>query len=992
MAGLDPAGPPWISSPEQLGPMALDKNKIIAEATKLLQKGAFDKAIKQYERILQEDAKDVRVLLKVGELYQKKGDDRMAADAFKRVAETYADQGFFLKSVAVYKQVVKLDGDDVRVNERLSGLYQQLGLLSEAMAQLQVIASAHEKAGDGTRLLETLKRMVELDPENIGSVVRLGKLYQGANQPGPALEHYRRAAAYLKTHNRADDYLKVAERIVELAPADLALARELANIYMAKGDTKRALAKLQVCFKADGRDVETLALLAQAFRDLGQTSKTVQVFKTLADVHERAGRRGDAISAWRKVAELAPADPDAVRVLGEGRPGPSAPPPMPAAVARPAPPTPGTSTSTPIARVAVSPPLQAYSAPRPSPPPPPPPPLTAAPPRPAAAPGAAGAEGIGKLLTETEVYLKYGLADKALSHLRAVLAIDPQAPVALEKLRDLHQAAGRRAEALDAAERAVRSALAKGELDRAKESLTRLRAIDPRHATLAELTAATGSTEEIELSAGEVEEQLEAGELPATPEELALGDEPPRPIDDDALAELSAEAAGDEVVEDEPVLRVAPPTPAPEAVRAAAPWPSRAPLVPPPPAPPAPRSSRAKVELERSDELLLALAQASLDTEEVVGEEALQPPPPEPDGPLAEELDELPAEPEQRPFIVAAPEPPPDLPPREEQAPRHADLVDLADEFEEAEFFAQQGLLSEARESLLHLLEAHPGHPALETRLADVDRRLAAKVAPLVARAPAAPQADPRAVRQSPSLVDPAASAGGSFDIGAELAEELDRVPDLGLDDEFQYSVEDVFNQFKRGVAETVTAEDSDTHYDLGIAYKEMGLVDDAVNEFETALRGNNRKREVESLSMIALCRMSQGRPRDALDPLRRALRSDYLNKENAKAIHFELGLAHQELGEREEALWCFQKVTRLEATYRGVAARIAGLGGGPGRPPPGMAAAAPHPVAGLPRPGSVPVAGAAAPRPSTAARPAAAQASQPAPGPRGPKKNIGFL
>jgi len=96
--------------------MAVDKNKIIAEATKLVQKGAYDKAIKQYERILAEDAKDVRVLLKVGELYQKKGDDRMAADAFKRVAETYADQGFFLKSVAVYKQVMKLDAEDIRVN------------------------------------------------------------------------------------------------------------------------------------------------------------------------------------------------------------------------------------------------------------------------------------------------------------------------------------------------------------------------------------------------------------------------------------------------------------------------------------------------------------------------------------------------------------------------------------------------------------------------------------------------------------------------------------------------------------------------------------------------------------------------------------------------------------------------------------------------------------------------------------------------------------
>ena len=124
--------------------MAVDKNKIIAEATKLVQKGAYDKAIAQYQRILAEDPKEVRSLLKVAELYQKKGDDKPAAQAFERVAETYAEQGFFLKAVAVYKQVVKIDPDDVRVNERLAGLYQQLGLMSDAMGQLQFMAAAYE--------------------------------------------------------------------------------------------------------------------------------------------------------------------------------------------------------------------------------------------------------------------------------------------------------------------------------------------------------------------------------------------------------------------------------------------------------------------------------------------------------------------------------------------------------------------------------------------------------------------------------------------------------------------------------------------------------------------------------------------------------------------------------------------------------------------------------------------------------------------------------
>ncbi len=936
--------------------MALDKNKIIAEATKLVQKGAYDKAIKTYERILQEDAKDVRVLLKVGELYQKKGDDRMAADAFKRVAETYADQGFFLKSVAVYKQVVKLDAEDLRVNERLAALYQQLGLLSEAMAQFQLIAAAHEKAGDGARLLDALKRMVELDPENIGSVVRLGKLYQGANQPGPALEHYRRAAASLKAHNRADDYLKVAERIVELAPDDLVLTRELANIYMAKGDTKRALAKLQVSFKADGRDVETLNLLAQAFRDLGQNTKTVQVFKTLADVHEREGRRADAIDAWRKVAELAPGDPDAARVLAGARAEPAAAPPP---GRRPAPAMP---LGTPVAKVAVAPPLPGFTSPRPAPAPVPEPP-----PAPAV-----GVEGIPKLLTEADVYLKYGLTDKAIGHLRAILAIDPETPAALEKLRDLHQGAGRRADAIEAAEQAVRAALAKGDVDRARGSLLRLRQLDPGHPDLGELAVATGATEEIQLSSGEVEEELEPGELPATPAELELSDQPSRGISDDTLAEMSDGAGGDEVVEDEPIQ---PPAPEPE------------------------------LDLDVPDADLLRAAMASIDSDEVVedvGGEAL------PD--LGEEPGEEPSPRGAPALVIEAPDEPADLPAARPFAPpprRSAPVpADLTDDLEEADFFAQQGLLADARDALLQLRALHGGHPVLEARLADVDRRLAARAEPppappqapgqtppgAPARGRAAAGAPPPAVgrgaaRQSPSLIEPSAADGATFDLGADLAEELDRTPDLGgLDDEFQYSVEDVFNQFKRGVAVTVTAEDSDTHYDLGIAYKEMGLVEDAVNEFETALRGNNRKKEIDSLSMIAMCRMSQGRPDDAVEPLRRALRSDYLTKESAKAIHYELGAALDGQGKSEEALWCFQKVSRVDPTYRDTAARVASLGGGPGRPPDGMAAPGARQVVGPGRPAVVPT---APPR----AAPQAATASQPpAASPPGPKKNIGFL
>ena len=897
--------------------MAVDKNKIIAEATKLVQRGSLDKAIATYQRILAEDPKDVRVLLKVGELYQKKGDEKLAADAFTRVAETYAEQGFFLKAVAVYKQIVKIAPDDVRVNERLAGLYQQLGLMSDAMGQLQFMATAHEKAGDLAKLTEVLQRMVELDPENIASSIKLGELHARAGHPGPALECLQRAAAYLKKHARTDEYLKVAERIASLQGEDRALTKELANIYLAKGDTKRALAKLQLLFKSDPKDVETLHLLAQAFRDLGQASKTLSVYKELAHLYGEQGRHSDARATWRKVQELAPDDPDAAAALGP----PQAPAAAPAVRPPPGPP-PGAQ------RQAIAPP----------------PPAAPAAVAPAPVP-AAGSDAIRKLLTETDVYVKYGLHDKALEHLHKVLAVDPQSPEAHERAREIHLAAGRRSEAGDAGVAAVRAYLQRGQPERARDCVLRLRHIDPGNPLIEELAATAGGTEELEV----VEEIAEGTEVVLDPAEAR-----PARVEEDELAIRAAGDQADEQVEDEPV----------EPAAAAA------------------LEEGVALEVGEPEPDLSAQDDGPAEaTAEVVGDE--------PAGPIAEAAPPAPrapppgpppavararAEAKARAVVLAPPPPPPEPSPPPEPEPEQAaeaEEADLSDELEEASFFLQQGLLDEARDALRNLLQFYPGHPGVTSKLAEVERRAAQ-----------APHPGPTP-RPSPSRVSPAA-ADESFDIARELAEELSDGGAAASDDEFQYSVEDVFSQFKKGVEATVKPEDSATHYDLGIAYKEMGLLEDALHEFEMALGGSDRRREVDCLTMIGLCQMARSEPREAIQAYRQALGSDHLTKDSAKAIHLDLGAAYEAAEQPEAALFYYQKVARNDPGYRDVAARVKALGGGPGRPPPegeartAAAVAAPRPPNGAPPP-----------RPASAPRPAVKPAAPAAPA---AKKNIGYL
>jgi tetratricopeptide (TPR) repeat protein len=911
--------------------MAVDKNKVTAEATRLAQKGAHDKAIKLYEKLLAEDPKDVRVLLKIGELQQKKGDNAAAAETFGKVADAYGEQGFFLKAVAVYKQMLKLAPDDVRVNERLAGLYQQLGILSDAMGQLQIVAAAAEHARDAARLLDVLKRMVDLEPENVGSAVKLGDLYAKGAQAKLALEQFRRAAEALKRNNRADEYVKVAERIAALAPDDLALTRELAHVYLAKGDTKRALAKLQLLFKADPKDLDTLTALAQAFQDLGQVQKTVSVYRELAHLHEERGKRDEARATWRRLLELAPEDPEALAAASPPRGAPT-PPPVPAPAAPRTPP-----------RAAAPAPVAPAAAPAASA---------------AAVPAAPGAEAIPKLLTETDVYVKYGLHEKALEHLKKVFVIDPDHLEAREKALQLRAARGDPA-AADEAAAVVRLARARGLEDRAQVALARLRELAPGHPALAAVAGpvarADGPAPEVELTL-EVEPAGAEDDLAITAARAGDGDEVeddegPTPVGD-------AELELDEPPAPPPAAAAPPPRPPPRPAAPVVPPPVlAAPAARPPPPPVAPARSPPPVAPARSPPPAAparspapaapARSPAPAAPARSPAPSALVPPPPAAAGGRASSgaAATPPAPPRAAPVPARAPAPPPAIaPPPVDGA---AEDEDLDDEIEEVRFFVGQGLLDEARDALANLLAFYPSHRKLRALEAELERR----------PAPA------RQVEARPAAAAPpgaAASPEDGFDIGKELAEELGAGPPLPAD-EFQYSVEDVFSQFKKGVEQTVTAEDADTHYDLGIAYREMGLLDDALHEFEVALGGKGKKNELDCLTMIALCRMEKGDPKEAVQAYLRALACDGLTAQAARAINYELGAAYEACGDRESALWYLQKVVKADPGYRDAKALVARLGGGPGRPP-------------EPPPLGAPAAGGAPPTPL------------------GAKKNIGYV
>ena len=127
------------------------------------------------------------------------------------------------------------------------------------------------------------------------------------------------ASGQLLKLGRRDDALKVIERLLH-HKADVVHARVAAEIYLARNtasDGMQALAKLQVCFQANPRDLDTLGLLARAFTQIGQAGKSIEVQKEMARIARDTFKTDLYKELVAKLLKLAPND-EGVRRLATG--------------------------------------------------------------------------------------------------------------------------------------------------------------------------------------------------------------------------------------------------------------------------------------------------------------------------------------------------------------------------------------------------------------------------------------------------------------------------------------------------------------------------------------------------------------------------------------------------------------------------------------------------------------------------------------------------
>ncbi len=835
--------------------MAIDREKVLLAAQGYIQRKRYDRAVAEYQKIIQQDPDDARTLLKIGDLQSKMEAHAEAIATYERVGKYYAAQGFALKAIAVYKQIREIIQKHVpeladrygHITPQLADLYAQLGLVSDALATYDEIATQLQRAGQESRAIEVFKKIVELDNTNPLPHLRLAEAYSHTNDIDGAIGHFGAAAEILIRLNRHDDALKVFERLLHHR-AEPTCARRAAEIYLSRGrvqDGMLALAKLQISFQADPRNLETLALLARAFVLIGQPAKSVEVRKELGRLAKEQGN----YAVWRETVDallrLAPNDPDVQRLATTPPPRPASS--MPAVEAAPVSLSDAEieelssedleierseslragsrSLGAPASRLPTfsAPDVEVGEAA-----------LDAGDLYPDEAEGEAALHP-RRIFSDAESFHRLGLLDKAIERLEQGIAVHPESISLRRKLRDILYEAGNYARTADEMVTIGTILLASADTEGAAAELAAVIGFMPQHQQARQMLADLGY------------------ELPTT-----------------------QYAAIDAIEENHTGRREAYPT-----------APGTDPMGRPEDGLPLPSYELEEVPTAEA----MPGYDAGEDTDKRVDESE-----------QTGALPSFPMEDEEAPKPSWAPPAPAE--PRASDRAAASEVIEEA--IEEAEFFVSRGLLEDARAILEEQLRRSPNNDLLMERLRELNLSVAQATGS-------------SGTRERPSSQKPVPEPSDrAFDIAASLdaLDALDRAaghPNFGQAAE-QVDVEEVFAKFKAGVRAQVSETDSATHYDLGLAYREMDLVKDAIDEFLLAAR--DPKRECVCQHMIGMIHRGQGDVNAAIDAFIKGLHAEQKTSDQEVSLYYELGDAYEAKGNASEALFYFRKVAHRSSNY----------------------------------------------------------------------------
>jgi len=264
-----------------------NKVKVLAQAEKFVQQGKLPNAIAEYEKVIKEDPKDLTVLNTIGDLYARVGNNDQATYYFKKVGDQYAQNGFAVKAIAIYKKLTKIGPYNAENTTKLAELYGQQGLYNDARVHYMQVADHLLKSGDNAQAARVFQKILELDPENAHTQAKLADLYTKLGKKDEARNIYTSAAESLYARGSYTAAEEALEKVLALDPSNTGALMLRGLISLEAGDSQAAVIYLEQVTDIDSRP-DGLRALLRAKLHTGNADGVEEVAEKLLTRHNDA--------------------------------------------------------------------------------------------------------------------------------------------------------------------------------------------------------------------------------------------------------------------------------------------------------------------------------------------------------------------------------------------------------------------------------------------------------------------------------------------------------------------------------------------------------------------------------------------------------------------------------------------------------------------------------------------------------------------------------
>ncbi len=281
--------------------MTFNKAKALRQAEKHVQQGKVNAAIDDYTKIAEFDSSDLTVVNTLGDLLVRAGRVEEAIINFTKIAESYRENGFTLKAIAMFKKISKLNPQNVEISLKLAALYSQQGLLVEARQQYLQVADSYARSGKTQKALEVYQKIADLDPENTSVRIKLAETYLRENMRDQAHDAYVAAGTELIRKGKVDIGLDACLQALAINPESKAALSAVSDAYISRGEPMRAIELLKTAFDKNPGDVELIEVLGKTYLAADMMGEAESAFTTLVQLDK--SRYQNVLDVGRKYAQ-----------------------------------------------------------------------------------------------------------------------------------------------------------------------------------------------------------------------------------------------------------------------------------------------------------------------------------------------------------------------------------------------------------------------------------------------------------------------------------------------------------------------------------------------------------------------------------------------------------------------------------------------------------------------------------------------------------------